>query len=219
MFARAGIGFKMEGAMHPNPVYRSDDRGRILGFAAERGFGILAVNGPAVPMLAHVPFVLAGDRGAELHLVRSNPIARALVAGEVAAVLAVSGPDSYLSPDWYDLDDQVPTWNYAAVHLRGRLRLLEDGDLRSHLEALSASFEARLPGKEPWRLDKVDPQVQARLMRMIVPVALDIESVDGTWKLAQNKPEAARLAAAGHVEQAGIGQEVAALAALMRGGI
>ncbi|MCB1366679.1 MAG: FMN-binding negative transcriptional regulator [Rhodobacteraceae bacterium] len=203
--------------MHPNPVYRSEDRARILAFAADRGFGMLAVNGPDAPMLSHVPFVLTGDAGAGLHLVRSNPIARALAAGEAAAVLAVAGPDSYVSPDWYELDDQVPTWNYAAVHLRGRLRLLADGELRAHLEALSATFEKRLPGKTPWRLDKVDSQVQARLMRMIVPVALEIEGVDGTWKLAQNKPEAARLAAADGIEQAGIGQEVAALAALMRG--
>lgn len=199
--------------MHPNPVYRSEDRARILGFAADRGFGTLAVNGP---MLSHVPFVLMGDRAVGMHLVRSNPIARALAGGELPAVLAVIGPDSYVSPDWYDMADQVPTWNYAAVHLRGRLRALDGSQLRPHLVALSAAFEARIPGKVPWRLDKVDAGVQARLMRMIVPVALEIEAVDGTWKLAQNKPEAARAAAADAIAQDGIGQEVAALAALMR---
>jgi transcriptional regulator len=70
-------------------------------------------------MISHVPFVLnANGTEAELHLVRSNPIARA-VTGPTQAVLAVTGPDGYVSPDWYDTPDQVPTWNYVAVHLRG----------------------------------------------------------------------------------------------------
>ena len=91
------------------------------------GFGVLAVgNGEAdVPLLSHVPFIVAEDGAAvHAHLVRANPIARLLAAGERPAVLAVSGPDGYVSPDWYGAEpDQVPTWNYVAVHLRGTLRL------------------------------------------------------------------------------------------------
>ena len=205
--------------MHPNPIYRSADTVRNLAFARDRSFGVIAVTDPqgGAPMLSHVPFVLSEDGAmAELHLVRSNPIARAL-AQPLPARLAVSGPDSYISPDWYGMEDQVPTWNYVAVQLTGRLQLCPQEELRGFLDRLSAQFEARLAPKPEWRADKMDAGALARLMRMIVPVRLHVEATDGTWKLAQNKPEAARFAAAEGVAQAGIGAGLAALAELMRG--
>lgn len=204
--------------MHPNPIYRSADAARNIGFARDRGFGVLAVADPkgGAPMLSHVPFVLTDDGAmAELHLVRSNPIARALTA-PLPARIAVSGPDSYISPDWYGLEDQVPTWNYVAVHLTGRLEPCPQEELRGFLDRLSAQFEARLAPKPDWRADKMDPAALDRLMRMIVPLRLRIEGIDGTWKLAQNKPAAARIAAADGVAEAGIGAGRAALARLMR---
>ena len=126
----------------------------------------------------------------------------------------MQGPDGYVSPDWYGDAAQVPTWNYVAVHLRGRLSLRPPETLRPHLEALSARFEEALP-KTPWRLSKVPEAQLAKLERMILPVRLEIEETDGTWKLGQNKPEAMRLGAAASIEGS-IGAELAALAAMMR---
>ena len=132
--------------MHSNPAFRRVSRDRNLRFAAQRGFGVLAIDG-AGPLVSHIPFVLTEDGAAvHAHLVRSNPIARHLRAEERAAVLAVSGPDSYISPDWYGTGatDQVPTWNYVAVHIRGTLRRRADETLRAHLDSLSARFESEL---------------------------------------------------------------------------
>lgn len=202
--------------MHPNPAFRTESADRNLAFARERGFGTLTINGDAGPLASHVPFLLAADgTSTELHLVRSNPIARVLTAPR-PALLAVSGPDSYVSPDWYQIDDQVPTWNYVAVHLRGRLELLPSDLLRGHLDRLAAAFETRLLPKQPWLADKMPPDVLDRFMRMILPCRLTVEDVQGTWKLNQNKPEAARRAAADGIETAAIGQELAQLARLMR---
>ena len=204
--------------MHTNPIYRNADAARNIGFARDRGFGVLAVNDPqgGAPMLSHVPFVLSEDAAtAELHLVRSNPIART-IAAPVPARIVVSGPDGYVSPDWYGMADQVPTWNYVAVHLTGQLEPCPQQDLRGFLDRLSAQFEARLAPKPDWRADKIEAEALARLMRMIVPVRLRIEAIDGTWKLAQNKPEAARLGAAEGVAAGGVGAEVSTLARLMR---
>ena len=196
--------------MHPNPAFRAVDEARDLAFAARRGFGVLAANGDAAPLLAHVPFVLEG-RSADLHLVRSNPLARALPS---EATLIVSGPDGYVSPDWYGAADQVPTWNYVAVHLTGTLERLPDDALRPHLDAVSARFERALP-KQEWTSAKMTPGVMERMMRAIVPARLTVERIDSTWKLNQNKPDAARLAAADAIE-ASHGAGLAELAALMR---
>lgn len=202
--------------MHPNPAFRGESTARNLEFARARGFGVLAVAAEGAPLISHVPFLLneSGDV-AELHLVRSNPIVR-LLSEPVAARLAVSGPDSYVSPDWYGVEEQVPTWNYVAVHLAGRLELRPQEEMRGLLDRLSAEFEGRLAPKAPWVADKMQPEGLARMMRMIVPCRLHVEDVQGTWKLGQNKPDAARMGAAEAMADAEVGSEVAALAALMR---
>lgn len=202
--------------MHPNPAFRQTPEDQNLALTRDRGFGVLSINANDGPLISHVPFVLSEDaRFADLHLVRSNPIVRALKAPQ-KAVFAVSGPDAYISPDWYGVDDQVPTWNYIAVHLRGTLSLRDPETLKPHLDRLADSFEKRLAPKAPWTNDKVNPEALARLMRMIVPARLEIEKTDATWKLGQNKDTAARKGAADGLEGAGFGHDVAALVALMR---
>ena len=202
--------------MHPNPAYRQASADQNLALARDRGFGILAVNGPDGPLAAHVPFVLSPEDGyLELHLVRSNPVARALETPR-PALLAVSGPDAYISPDWYATEHQVPTWNYVAVHLRGTLRLCPHDEMREHLDRLSAEFENRLFHKTPWLTAKLPGETLDRMMRQIVPARMDITSIDGTWKLNQNKTEAARLSAAGHVARSTVGARPEAVADMMR---
>lgn len=202
--------------MHPNPTFRAASRDQNLSFARDRSFGMLSVNGVDRPMLAHVPFVLdeAGDR-ADLHLVRSNLIARALKE-PMQGVIAVSGPDSYVSPDWYGAENQVPTWNYVAVHLIGRLEPLPHADLRDLLDRESDLFESRLLPKPVWRAKKMEAEVLEKMLRMIVPCRFHIDEVHGTWKLGQNKTEAMRHGAADAMESAGIGTGVAKIAQLMR---
>ncbi|MEX5563567.1 FMN-binding negative transcriptional regulator [Pseudophaeobacter sp. 1A16562] len=201
--------------MHPNPIYHDANRAQNLDFARTRAFGVLAVSTAEAPLISHVPFLLSEDgTSADLHLVRSNPITRVLKTPQ-AARLAVSGPDGYVSPDWYGLADQVPTWNYVAVHLTGRLEQRPQDELLGLLDRQSAFYEARLLPKPPWHSDKMEPEALERLMRMIVPVRLSIETVEGTWKLSQNKPEPARTAVADQITT-GFGAELDDLARMMR---
>ena len=201
--------------MHPNPIFRQAKSQQNLGFARDRAFGILSVNGPDGPLLAHIPFLLnATGSHADLHLVRSNPIIRAL-ADPQKAVIAISGPDGYISPDWYGIADQVPTWNYIAVHLRGTLELLPEAEMRDMLDRQSAHFEDQLKPKTPWKTAKMTPDVRDRMMRQILPCRMVITAVDGTWKLGQNKPDGVRERAAGQVQTGHIGADTALLAALM----
>ena len=202
--------------MHPNPVFRREPRESALDLARERGFGIFTVAGPDGVLAAHAPFVL--DEGRVLaHLVRVNPLARLLGSGPAPALLIVSGPDGYVSPDWYGEPQLVPTWNYVAVHLRGELRLLDDTTLRPILERLSETYEARLAPKPPWKTDKVDDGLLARMMRQVIPIELSVDTVDSTFKLNQNRSDSARAGAAAALAVGGTpGMETRALAARMR---
>lgn len=200
--------------MHPNPAFREDDQARALLMARERGFGVLTATGSDGVLASHVPFVLEATTVAA-HLSRGGALALHLRHGPAEALLIVSGPDAYISPDWYGAEDQVPTWNYVAVHLRGTARPLPDEALRPHLERLSAAHEAQLE-KRPWTMDKMTPGLAERMMRQIMPIEMTVATVEATFKLNQNKTDAAREAAADAVESAGYGHEPAGLARLMR---
>ncbi|PCH45445.1 MAG: negative transcriptional regulator [Hyphomicrobiales bacterium] len=202
--------------MHPNPVHRQTSEADMLTLARVRSFGILAVNHDDGPLLSHIPFTLSDDGTyLELHLVRSNPMLR-LLENPVTAVIAVSCGDAYVSPDWYGIDDQVPTWNYVAVHLRGKLQRLENEALEGILRRLSDNMETRLLPKPVWTIDKMEPNALERLMRQIVPFRMSVDDISGTWKLSQNKDDDVRLGAAEGVASAGIGAETDRLAQMMR---
>lgn len=205
--------------MYPNPIFRSATTAQNIEFARGTGFGMLCVNGPdgAPPVLSHIPFVLDEDgASAEMHLIRSNAIARALKSGPLPASIAVQGPHSYVSPDWYEIDDQVPTWNYIAVHVTGTLELVEQNEISGILDRISAKNEALLLPKTPWTMDKMPEEITDKMLRQIVPVRMTVTAIEGTWKLGQNKPDAVRLAAADQMDAYGFGSEPRLVSAMMR---
>ncbi len=201
--------------MHANIAFRKPGKAHNIAFARQRGFGTLVVNATAVPLISHVPFLLSQDgRLLEFHLNRSSPILK-LPDDGMEAVMIVTGGDAYVSPDWYGVENQVPTWNYVAVHLRGVLGKLPAGELHEILSRLSAFMENRLLPKTPWKIDKLDEPVREKLSRQIVPVSMEISTVEGTWKLSQNKSGAARSGAAEGVRKSQIGKDVDGIAAMM----
>ncbi|MBY6163920.1 FMN-binding negative transcriptional regulator [Mameliella alba] len=201
--------------MHPNPAFRQTETETALSVVRDRAFGMLALSTDGAPLISHVPFLLSeAGTEAHLHLVRSNPIARACRTPR-PATLAVSGADGYVSPDWYGVEDQVPTWNYVAVHLTGVLHPLPIQELEPVLAAQSAAYEGRLIGKAPWTMDKMSADTKAKFLRMILPFRLEIAGVESTFKLNQNKEADARLNAAQSVSS-GFGSELDQLARLMQ---
>jgi transcriptional regulator len=198
--------------MHPNPAFRRVDAAQSLALVRARSFGILVAQGAEGPLASHIPFMLSDDGSVvEFHLVRNSAMARAIADGAPVRLI-VDGPEGYISPDWYGVADQVPTWNYVAVHLVGEARLSDEDGFRDLLDRLSAHFEARLLPKKPWTSDKMAEGVMERMMRGIVPCVMRVSDLQSTWKLGQNKPEDARAGAAQGLE----GQGNAALANLMR---
>lgn len=198
--------------MHPNPAFRRVDAAQSLALARARSFGILVAQGAEGPLASHIPFMLSDDGSVvEFHLVRNSAMARAIADGAPVRLI-VDGPEGYISPDWYGVADQVPTWNYVAVHLVGEARLTDEDGFRDLLDRLSAHFEARLLPKKPWTSDKMAEGVMERMMRGIVPCVMKVSDLQATWKLGQNKTEDARAGAAQGLEVQGN----AALANLMR---
>ncbi len=171
--------------MHPNPHFRWEDRDALRAFATEVGFGQLFAATPDGPRVAHIPFVFTSDDSIAFHLARGNGIARHLHGLE--ALFVVNGPDAYISPDWYETDDQVPTWNYLALELQGPVTKIDDAALTAQADALSALHEARLAPKTPWTRTKMSPGLFEKMRGAIIGFEMRITAWRGTAKLGQNK--------------------------------
>ena len=196
--------------MHPNSSFCWEDRGELRNFATDIGFGTLFVATPNGPRVAHVPFVFTADDRIGFHLARGNALSQHL--DDVVAVFVVNGPNAYISPDWYGIPDQVPTWNYQVLELEGPVERMEEEWLVSQVDLLSAQYEERLLPKKPWTRDKMRDGAFAAMLRGIIGFEMSVTMWRGTSKLGQNKAPAVRAAAADGVEAAGS----STVAALMR---
>ncbi|CAN5235881.1 FMN-binding negative transcriptional regulator [soil metagenome] len=197
--------------MHPDRSFRWEDRPAMRAFVSGRSFGMLCVTTPDGPQVAHVPVIFLDDDRIGFHLSNANGIVRHVEGAQ--ALFAVNGPDGYISPDWYGLDDQVPTWNYLSVELGGGVTAMDRDSLAGLIDALSDDRERRLAPKPVWTRQKMTDGLFDRMLGAITGYEMQIETWRGTRKLGQNKPPAARDAAAHALEGIG-GHEIAAL---MRG--
>lgn len=162
----------------------------------------------------HLPFELVGGvlHG---HVARGNE----LVQMDGAEVLLIfHGPDGYISPNWYpskhETGREVPTWNYAVVHVHGRLRVIDDAIwLRRLLETLTDHHEASQP--QPWKVSDAPEDHIEKSLHAIVGLEVVIERIEGKFKLSQNHPARNRAGViAGLRERDGDGDvELAALMA------
>lgn len=138
----------------------------------------------------HMPFLYdAGRRTLNAHMARANPHWQR--AGEGAALAIFQGLNAYISPSWYPSKRQhgkvVPTWNYEAIHVRGRIQWREEPDwLVAHVTALSDRHEASRA--EPWAVSDAPADYIRNLSAAIVGLDMEIEQVEVKRKLSQNRP-------------------------------
>jgi transcriptional regulator len=171
--------------MYCPSAFRLDDRAKLLAHAACYPFATLITHDEGSVDASHVPLLVDAERG-ELrgHLARENAQLRHIGAG--AHVLAIfHGPHGFVSPSVY-LDPGVPTWNFVVVHARGRARLVDDAGLRTILDETVARFDT-----SSWRAS-VGEDYLTRMRGGIVGFAVTIESLEGKWKLSQNRSAADR---------------------------
>ena len=178
--------------MYTPPMFKPD-RAASLAFAEARGFGLACAWDGARPIASSLPFYLSftddGTPQAAFHVARHNPLVK-LADGTTSWLIAVSGADTYVSPDWYVSPDQVPTWLYQVVHLTGKVRTLSDDELAVQIDTLSAKFEGRLLPKKPWLSSKMTAGRLEALKKAIVGLVMTVDEIEGSFKLNQHKSDA-----------------------------
>ncbi len=164
------------------------DPKRLIEFLRKYSFATLITNGDGVPFASHLPLMceVDADGCAKLtgHMARANPQWRHFESNaELLAIFA--GPHAYVSPTWYPTQPTVPTWNYAAVHVYGAARIIEDPD-RVH-EAMSKLVQFyEQPRDVPWD-GELPANFRDQKIQAIVTFEIEVSRLDGKFKLGQNR--------------------------------
>jgi transcriptional regulator len=165
-----------------------EDRKFLYDFMDEFSFVDLVTAAPSI-RITHIPVILdrsAGKYGAIYgHVSRQNPQSKAFAANQ-PAVIAFRGPHAYISPTWYMHPSLVPTWNFAVVHASGNLRPLDEKALDGVLAKLIRKFESSDSG---YAFSKLDPKVKSGMIAGIVGFEMEIDLLEGKFKLGQERSD------------------------------
>jgi transcriptional regulator len=181
-----------------------EDRKFLHDFMDEFPFVDLVTPKPTL-RITHIPAVLdrtAGRYGTILaHISAQNP-QRATFDGTHSAVIVFRGPHGYISPSWYAKQDVVPTWNFSVVHASGRPKALTDpAQARGLLARLIKKFE-RAVGSDSYDFSKLPDSYVIGLMKGIAPFEMEIEALEGKFKLGQERAEGDKQGVLAHLQKA-----------------
>lgn len=168
--------------------FAETDVAKLHEFIEQNSFGVLVTQVAGEQFASHLPFLLdrnAGPHGTLIgHMARANPQWKEAEGQELLVIF--SGPHVYVSPAWYEAVEVVPTWNYIAVHVYGKLTLIDDPPaLLDIVRSTVQLYEATFP--KPWELNAPVEFVE-KLLRQIVGFRIEISRIEGKWKLSQNQP-------------------------------
>lgn len=187
--------------MYIPEAFAVSDRAVLEEFMASNSFATLVSTVNGTFFATHLPLILERTQSAQGvlfgHVTRANPHWRAF-DGKQEALAIFQGPHAYISPSWYITSPAVPTWNYAVVHVYGHPRRVDDAAWLSNLvDRLVAIYEAGMP--QPWPgILPVD--FKANLLKAIVGFVMDIERIEGKFKLGQNRSVEDQLGVVRHLE-------------------
>lgn len=166
------------------PKYaRNIDPASISEFIKQHGFGIIVSQWSGKLLATHIPLELQNESKLVGHISRANPQWKNFETGrEVLAIF--SGPHAYISSSWYD-HENVPTWNYMAVHAYGNIRLIEGDELLDSLKNLVDKYEAG--SQNPVSIERMSPDYVSKSLKGIVGFEITITSMEASYKLSQNR--------------------------------
>ena len=165
---------------------------------------LVTAAGDGYPVATLMPFLRDGDR-VLMHMARANPHWKSIEAGTPALAI-VAGPQAYVSPAWYATKKEhgrvVPTWNYSAVHLTGRVTaVLDPVWLRDLVGRLTDRHEQGRA--DAWSVTDAPPDYIEKQLRAIVGIELVVERVEAKAKLSQNRSDEDRAGVIDGLEAAG----------------
>ncbi|MFV8442742.1 FMN-binding negative transcriptional regulator [Flavobacterium sp. LB2P44] len=167
-------------------IYKNENQEEIKKFLQENSFGILINQTHGKLCATHIPLELeTNTAGKDIlcgHISKENPQWNGFTDSD--QVLAVfSGPHSYISSSWYD-HENVPTWNYIAIHVYGKVKIIEGDAVIESLKKLVDKYE--LNSENPVRVENLSKKTMLQ-SRGIVAFEIEITEIQATRKMSQNR--------------------------------
>lgn len=166
--------------------YRNEDISEVKEFLVQNSFGILVNGLDGRPWATHIPLELdVNSNGKDVlmgHIAKANPQWKNFERdSEVLCIFY--GPHSYVSSSWYQ-EEEVPTWNYIAVHVYGKLKVIEGDALMSHLKKLVDKYEKA--SENPVRIETLSKNTMKQI-RGVVGFQIEINEIQAAYKLSQGR--------------------------------
>lgn len=175
--------------------YVIEDPATLETFMREQSFALLITSMDGAPFATHLPLLLDLDGGGEHgqllgHVAKANPHWQSF-DGETEALAVFWGPHTYISPNWYESEKVVPTWNYVTVHAYGKPAVIDDpGAILQGQADMVDYYESDATGN--WSIDDMDEDYRTNMLKGIVAFEMPINRLEGKFKLNQKNSVADR---------------------------
>ena len=165
---------------------RVRDLADTVSFLRANPFAILISASDSGPFATHIPILAREvDDGMVLHghMAKANPH-WGLLQNDQESLAIFHGPHAYISPSLYESRESVPTWNYAAVHVYGRARVVEDAEpLLEEVRDIIHAFDPAYI--EQW--SSLSDKFRYGMLKHIVGFEIAATRIEAKFKISQNR--------------------------------
>lgn len=174
--------------MYIPDIYKNENLEEIIGFLKENSFGILINQQNGNIAATHIPLELQireNDKQFLVgHISKENPQWQSFENDD--RILAIfSGAHTYISPSWYD-HENVPTWNYVAVHIQGKIKIIVGQKVIDSLKKLVDKYESGV--ENPTKIEHYSKKTMLQT-RGIVGFEIEITKIEAVKKMSQNRDD------------------------------
>ena len=189
--------------MYKFSYFTEEDPDKVLAFMKENSFAVITGFGEKYPVATHIPLSIEMKDDGKIffygHLMTKTDHHKAFEENENVLVV-FNGPHTYVSASWYTNPQVASTWNYLAVHAKGRIKFTDEAGTYEAIKAITDQYE----GKETAAaFDRLPKEYVAKLLKAISGFSIEVESIDNVFKLSQNHGHETRASIAGHLKQTG----------------
>lgn len=183
--------------MYIPKLFEQNNKEETLAFIQAYSFAVLISIENNLPIATHLPFVVE-KREDEIvlisHISKANPQWKSFANKEVLVIF--SEPHSYISPTLYEKKQNVPTWNYVAVHAYGNVKSVHDKEktvavLQKQMQTFETSYLEQFKA--------LDEKYVNDLMNGIVAFEITVTRLQSKAKLSQNKTAQERATIKNHL--------------------
>jgi transcriptional regulator len=169
-----------------SPAYnRVEDHAELVAFLRANSFAVLVTGTGGTLHASHLPVRVLQQNNKivlDMHMAKNNPQWKEFFDDEVMVVF--SGPHAYVSPRWYEEQQRVPTWNYAAVHAYGVPAMVAE---KSRKYESQRRLVAEMDPQWLPKFDALSQKYVDMMLEGIVNFEIPVARLETRWKLSQNR--------------------------------